>query len=109
MPYVLNAIRWAKLIGCPCVDTTDGIHKPEGLSDKQALEACLRQISDNLARMTKVVNTLKHVRRIVLTDYLDGVKMLDLERSVMVEPQAEAPDPAAMFPAAALGDKGPQA
>src|SRR5512136_1566092 len=27
VPYVLNAIRWAKLAGAPCVDTTDGLHK----------------------------------------------------------------------------------
>ena len=32
--------------------------------------------------MIKVVEDLKHVRRIVLTDYMDGVKMLDLARSL---------------------------
>lgn len=37
IPYVHNAIRWAKLIGCPCVDTTDGMHKPEGLNDAEAM------------------------------------------------------------------------
>ena len=37
IPYVQNAIRWAKLIGCPCVDTTDGMHKPEGLTDAEAM------------------------------------------------------------------------
>jgi len=31
--------------------------------------------------MTQAVAALKSVRRIVLTDYLPGVKMLDLERS----------------------------
>ena len=31
--------------------------------------------------MTHTVQALKSVRRIVLTDYLPGVKMLDLERS----------------------------
>jgi len=43
VPYVMNAIRWAKLIGCPCVDTTDGMHKPEGLSDRQAMEMMKRE------------------------------------------------------------------
>ena len=38
VPYVLNAIRWAKLVGCPRVDTTDGLHAPEGLEDAQAMD-----------------------------------------------------------------------
>jgi sugar phosphate isomerase/epimerase len=42
VPYVLKAIRWANLIGCPFVDTTDGMHKPEGLTDDQAMEMMKR-------------------------------------------------------------------
>jgi sugar phosphate isomerase/epimerase len=38
VPYVMNAVRWAKLIGCPCVDTTDGMHQPEGLTDAAAMD-----------------------------------------------------------------------
>lgn len=38
VPYVLNAIRWARLAGCPRVDTTDGLHAPEGLADEQAMD-----------------------------------------------------------------------
>jgi signal transduction histidine kinase len=41
----------------------------------------LRQIRDNLARMTRTVAALKSVRRIVLTDYGPGQKMIDLARS----------------------------
>ena len=37
VPYVLNAIRWARLAGCPRVATTDGLHKPEGLEDAEAM------------------------------------------------------------------------
>ena len=37
VPYVLNALRYAKLIGCPRVCTTDGLHKPEGLTDDEAM------------------------------------------------------------------------
>jgi len=37
VPYVLKAIQWAHLIGCPCVDTTDGMHQPEGLTDEEAM------------------------------------------------------------------------
>jgi len=36
--YVHNSIRWAKLAGCPNVATTDGLHKPEGLSDARAMD-----------------------------------------------------------------------
>ncbi|MBN4061016.1 HAMP domain-containing protein [bacterium AH-315-I18] len=50
-------------------------------NDKDAFETSLKQIHENLERMTKVVQGLKNARRIVLTDYADGVKMLDLERS----------------------------
>ena len=44
-------------------------------------EQYLREIHQSLGRMTQAVAALKSVRRIVLTDYLPGVKMLDLERS----------------------------
>jgi sugar phosphate isomerase/epimerase len=37
VPYVMKAIAWAAQIGCPCVDTTDGLHQPAGLSDKESL------------------------------------------------------------------------
>ncbi|MBL7185103.1 MAG: sugar phosphate isomerase/epimerase [Phycisphaerae bacterium] len=38
VPYVMKSIQWANLIGCHCVDTTDGMHKPEGLTDDEAME-----------------------------------------------------------------------
>ena len=38
VPYVLNAIRWAKHAGCPRVATTDGLHQPDGLGDSRAME-----------------------------------------------------------------------
>ncbi len=50
--------------------------------DPVASEKCLRGIHENLQRMARVVESLKHVRRIVLRDYLAGTKMLDLERSI---------------------------
>jgi len=37
VPYVMKSIAWAAQIGCPCVDTTDGLHAPEGLKDKEAM------------------------------------------------------------------------
>ncbi|WP_165231048.1 sugar phosphate isomerase/epimerase family protein [Aquisphaera insulae] len=42
VPYVLKAIPWAKHAGCPKVVTTDGLHRPEGLSDAEAMEAMKR-------------------------------------------------------------------
>lgn len=47
VPYVLNSIRWAEHAGCPCVATTDGLHKPEGLEDAEAMDLmkrCYEQI-----------------------------------------------------------------
>jgi len=42
VPYVLKAIAWAHLAGCPCVDTTDGMAPPEGLSDAEAMDMMKR-------------------------------------------------------------------
>jgi len=42
VPYVMKSIQWANLVGCPCVDTTDGMKKPEGLSDNEAMELMKR-------------------------------------------------------------------
>ena len=36
--YVLRTIRWAKLAGCPRIDTTDARHRPAGMSDREALD-----------------------------------------------------------------------
>ena len=38
VPYVMKSIAWAHLIGCPCVDTTDGMHAPKGLTDAEAMD-----------------------------------------------------------------------
>src|SRR4051794_4352925 len=50
--------------------------------DCPGLGNSLRQIDESLQRITSAVQSLKNARRIVLTDYLPGTKMLDLERSV---------------------------
>ena len=49
--------------------------------------ARLREIEQSLQKMTKTVQSLKNVRRIVLTDYVPGLKMLDLEKSTANEPE----------------------
>jgi signal transduction histidine kinase len=55
----------------------------------------LKEIGDSLQRMNRTVASLLQIRRIVLTDYTPGVKMLDLERSVCAdEPKGErSPSP----------------
>ena len=35
---ILHTIRWAKLAGCPCVDTTDDRYKPKGMTDRECLD-----------------------------------------------------------------------
>ena len=42
VPYVMKAIQWADAIGCECVDTTDGMHRPEGLTDAEAMKLMKR-------------------------------------------------------------------
>ena len=55
-------------------------------------ERYLRQIRDNLERMAKTVEALKRVRRIVLTDYVAGQQMLDLEKSTEPGPATSPPE-----------------
>ncbi|MFI5378518.1 MAG: HAMP domain-containing protein [Tepidisphaerales bacterium] len=40
-----------------------------------------RQIQESLQRMSRTMEAIKHLKRIVLTEYAQGVKMLDIERS----------------------------
>jgi sugar phosphate isomerase/epimerase len=42
VPYVLKTFPWAKLVGCEHIATTDGLHKPEGLTDQQAMDMMKR-------------------------------------------------------------------
>ena len=37
VPYVLKTLPWAKLVGCDRIATTDGLNRPEGLSDTEAM------------------------------------------------------------------------
>lgn len=45
-----------------------------------------RDIQDTLKRMSVRVAQLKEIRRVVLTDYVDGQKMVDVEQSVAPAP-----------------------
>ena len=41
--YVMKSIAWAAQVGCPRVDTTDGLHAPAGLSDEEAMDLMKHQ------------------------------------------------------------------
>ncbi len=63
VPYVMKSIQWAHLIGCPYVDTTDGMRAPEGLDDNQAMELMKRsyeQIVEVAAAHQITVNIEPH-------------------------------------------------
>jgi sugar phosphate isomerase/epimerase len=45
--YILHTIRWAKLAGCPRVDTTDDRHAPPGMTEREAMDhmkRCYQQV-----------------------------------------------------------------
>jgi sugar phosphate isomerase/epimerase len=50
--YVLHSLRWAKLAGCPRIDTTDDRNRPEGLSDREALDH-MRRIYRQILRVVE--------------------------------------------------------
>ena len=43
VPYILNAMRWAKLVGCKRIATTDGLDKPDSMDEKEAMAHMKRQ------------------------------------------------------------------
>ncbi|MHC4116787.1 MAG: sugar phosphate isomerase/epimerase family protein [Planctomycetota bacterium] len=78
VPYVLNSIRWAKHAGCPCVATTDGLHKPEGLEDAEAMDLmkrCYEQIIEVAEAYKIIVNIEVHGYFTTRPDMME--KMLD--------------------------------
>jgi len=48
VPYVLKSIPWASHAGCRHIATTDGLHKPEGLSDEEAMDLMKRSYAQIL-------------------------------------------------------------
>lgn len=61
VPYVQKAIAWAALAGSPCVATTDGLHKPEGLDDREALDLMRRSYQEivRVAEAHEIVVTIE--------------------------------------------------
>jgi sugar phosphate isomerase/epimerase len=63
VPYVMKSIAWAAQIGCDRVDTTDGMHRPEGLGDDEAMDLMRRsyeQIIDVAEAHRVIVNVEPH-------------------------------------------------
>jgi methyl-accepting chemotaxis protein len=58
--------------------------------DLDAKDEHVKQIRAALARMTRTVDSLSHIRRVVLTDYVGEQKMVDLTRSAEDPPEPEA-------------------
>ena len=60
VPYVLKSIAWAAQIGCPCVDTTDGLHQPEGVADKESL-AQMKRSYQQILRVAEAHNMIINI------------------------------------------------
>lgn len=63
VPYVLKSIAWAAQIGCPCVDTTDGLHAPQGIDEAESMalmRRSYRQILEVAEAHQRIVNIEPH-------------------------------------------------
>ncbi|HRZ17769.1 MAG TPA: sugar phosphate isomerase/epimerase family protein [Candidatus Hydrogenedentes bacterium] len=49
LPYVLKSLPWAKLAGCPCIATTDGLHKPADLTEAESMAQMRRMYREIVA------------------------------------------------------------
>ncbi len=76
--YIRNSIRWAYLAGCDHIDTTDNMHKPDGLSDEAALEMMKRiygNVLEDAARYGMTINIEPHGYYTTKPEYM--ARMLD--------------------------------
>jgi sugar phosphate isomerase/epimerase len=53
VPYVLKTLQWAKLTGCDRIATTDGLERPEGLDDDEAM-ALMRRSYQQIVEVAEV-------------------------------------------------------
>jgi sugar phosphate isomerase/epimerase len=63
VPYVMKSIAWAAQAGAPRVDTTDGLHAPEGLAEAEAM-ALMKRSYQQILRVAEahqiIVNIEPH-------------------------------------------------
>lgn len=63
IPYTLRTIQFAKALGCPCVDTTDGGRKPQGYTDKEVMalmKQYYRVVLEWAERYEMIINVEPH-------------------------------------------------
>lgn len=61
--YTLRTIQFAKAIGCPCVDTTDGARKPDGYTDDEVMalmKQYYRVVLEWAERYDMIINVEPH-------------------------------------------------
>ena len=61
--YTIRTIQFAKAIGCPCVDTTDGGRKPGGYTDEEVMvlmKQYYRVVLDWAQRYDMIINVEPH-------------------------------------------------
>ena len=64
--YTIRAIQFAKALGCPCVDTTDGGRKPEGYTDEEVMalmKQYYRVVLEWAERYEIIINVEPHYRK----------------------------------------------
>jgi sugar phosphate isomerase/epimerase len=82
VPYVMRSIQWAAQVGCPRVDTTDGLHAPEGLDAEEAMDLMRRsyeQILEIAEAHRIVVNVEPHGHFTTKPEFM--ARMLDFVKS----------------------------
>ena len=63
VPYTIRAIQFAKALGCPCVDTTDGGRKPAGYTDEEVMalmKQYYRVVLEWAERYQMIINVEPH-------------------------------------------------
>ncbi len=58
--YILNTMRWAKLAGCPRVDTTDDRHPPSSMSEREALDH-MRRIYNQIIPLAEAYDIIVNI------------------------------------------------
>ena len=60
VPYVLRSLQWAKLADCDRIATTDGLKKPEGLSDSEAM-ALMRRSYEQIIEVAEAYEIIINI------------------------------------------------
>lgn len=74
LPYVLKSLPWAKHAGCERIATTDGLYRPIGLGDEEALglmQRTYRQILEVAGAYEIIINIEVHGYFTTKPDYLE--------------------------------------